>query len=617
MCGIAGHAGLDLAPDVLERMCEVIRHRGPDDQGCFRSADVSLGMRRLSIIDVAGGHQPMQNEDGRVRIVFNGEVYNFRELRGPLERGAHRFATASDTEVLVHLYEERGPRLVEELRGMFAFAIWDHARGRLLLARDRLGIKPLYYRPLDGGIAFASELKSLLVPGFARPPLDRAALASFLALGYVPDPLCIFAGVRKLPPGHIATWSRERGLDVERYWTPPAEADPSLDEETAAREIRRLLEEAVRYRMIADVPLGAFLSGGIDSSAVVAEMRRQSSAPVRTFSIGFAEPEFNEAPAAAAVAAALGTDHTELIVRPDVEHLFDDVALAFDEPFADSSAVPTLLVSRLAARHVKVALSGDGGDELFGGYTRYQDFARRAVPLPAPVRHAIGGLARRLPHGAFGRNRLLELSRTPLGRYAGMVADPLAVADGGVAHAAVARAAGLWETLLDAPWEEASGRDPLGRLMHVDLLSYLPGDILTKVDRMSMAASLEARVPLLDHVLVEFACRIPTRLKLKDGTGKWIFRRAIRDLVPSLVFERPKHGFGIPLRPWLRHELRHRVDALRAPSPLGEFVMAPAVNRVVNEHVAGRRDHTPLLWKLIVLQRWLEAAGKSVTPARG
>ncbi|HSJ13579.1 MAG TPA: asparagine synthase C-terminal domain-containing protein, partial [Longimicrobiales bacterium] len=369
------------------------------------------------------------------------------------------------------------------------------------------------------------------------------------------------------------------------------------------------------YRLIADVPLGAFLSGGLDSSAVVAEMSRQMDRPVETFSIGFEEPEFNEAPDAAAVAAALGTRHHELVVTPAVEELIDDIALAFDEPFADSSAVPTLLVSRLAARHVKVVLSGDGGDELFGGYTRYRHFRSRRAWADG-TGSVLAALARRSPHALYGRNRLLDLGRDHAARYVGMVADPLDVPEGGVAKRRTAAAVADWGSLLDAPFAEAAGRDPIGQLMHVDLLSYLPGDILTKVDRMSMAASIEARVPLLDHHLVEFACRIPTGLKLRNGSGKWIFREAMRELVPPVVFAKRKQGFGVPLRPWFRGPLRARLEELTSPAaPVQEWVDGAAVRRVLEEHTRGRRDRSPLLWKLLMLNLWLRAQRSRSVPS--
>ena len=365
MCGIAGCVGWPAGPQQiaadLRLMCDAMMHRGPDDAGYYLAPGVGLGMRRLSIIDVAGGHQPIGNEDGSVQVVFNGEIYNYRELRAQLA-GSHRFTTNSDTETIVHLYEDLGERVVDRLRGMYAFAIWGERSRSLLVARDRLGVKPLYYWETSEGLAFASELKALLhLPACPRD-IDVEALADYLSLGYVPEPKSIVRGIRKLEPGHLLTWSRDAGVAVRRYWSPFRPEDPTIDERQAVEEIRRLLSEAVRYRLIAEVPLGAFLSGGIDSSAVVAEMARQMDRPVQTFSIGFREPEFNEAPHAAAVASALGTDHAELIVNPDVEALFEQVIAAFDEPFADSSAVPTLLVSQLARTAVTVALSGDGGD---------------------------------------------------------------------------------------------------------------------------------------------------------------------------------------------------------------------------------------------------------------
>jgi asparagine synthase (glutamine-hydrolysing) len=621
MCGIAGFAGRHHSPDIageVRAMCDVIVHRGPDEAGYLTREEhgLALGMRRLSIIDLGGGSQPIGNEDGSIQVVFNGEIYNYRELRADLQRRGHRFATHTDTEVLVHLYEERGDALVHALRGMFAFALWDGRRQRLLIARDRLGKKPLYYwADSRGGVAFGSELKALVALHDLPREIDPAAIADYLALGYIPEPASVYAGVNKLLPGHMLTWTPAAGVRTERYWSPLDAAPVQMPVEEAVLEIRRLLSEAVRYRLVADVPLGAFLSGGLDSSAVVAEMSRQMDRPVRTFSIGFEEEAFNEAPAAAAVARALGTEHTELIVRPDVEALFEDVALSFDEPFADSSAIPTLLVSRLAAEHVKVVLSGDGGDELFGGYTRYHDLTVRGGALPGPVRRLLRRSAERLPHGVYGRNRILEYSRNRQGRYAGMVAHALAVREGGVARTHVERAGRPLDTLLDRWFTMLQNGDEASRAMMVDVLSYLPGDILAKVDRMSMAASIEARVPLLDHHMVEFAVGLPSMLKIRGGTGKWIFREAVRGLVPELVFDKPKQGFGVPLEPWLRGPLRHHVDGLLQPGThLHEWADPGAVHRVVDEHAAGRRDHSPLLWKLISLQLWLENGGRVRQP---
>lgn len=589
-------------------MCRTLVHRGPDDEGYYTNDDVGLGMRRLSIIDLAGGRQPISNEDDTVHVVFNGEIYNHRELRSELERAGHRFTTRSDTEVLVHLFEEHGLEMVHSLRGMFAFAIWDERRSRLFLARDRLGIKPLYYssRGTDE-FGFASELKALRPFLPSTPEIDRRALGLYLAFGYVPDPHAIYEGVLKLPPGHRLVWTREDGAEVERYWSPVRSERPVSDERAAVRKLRELLEDAVRYRLIADVPLGAFLSGGLDSSAVVACMARAMDRPVRTFTIGFEDPRWNEAPHAAEVARALGTDHTELIVKPDVEDLFERVAVSFDEPFADSSALPMYLVSELARDHVKVCLSGDGGDELFGGYVRYREMLRRDGELSPAFRSALGGLARRLPRSTYGRNRLLELSRSRKGRYAGMVARSLRVDEGGVARGDLAAGVPDLDQMLDPWFAQADDRDFPAQLMLVDALSYLPGDILTKVDRMSMAVSLEARVPLLDHRLAEFAFSLPTRMKFRNGEGKWVFRKAVEDLLPDSVFRKPKHGFGVPLGPWFRHELRHRCEELTAEgSPLFEFVQPEAVRQTVAEHQRGRRDHSQMIWRLLVLRFWLE-----------
>lgn len=609
MCGIAGYVGWSESPEqsdtTLRRMCGAIRHRGPDDEGRASLPGAALGMRRLSIIDVAGGSQPMTNEDGTVHVVFNGEIYNHRALRPELERRGHRFRTSSDTETLVHLYEDHGPRLADPLRGMFGFAIWDETRRRLVLGRDRLGQKPLYYWAHGGGIAFASEVRSLLeLPRF-RAEVDAEAVASYLRLGYVADPLCIYRDVRKLPPGHVLVWdAATRTPSVEQYWS-PVRGEVAIGQIEAVSELRRLLADAVGSHLESEVPLGAFLSGGIDSSAVVAEMTRQVAGRVRTFSIGFDVEAFNEAPHAAAVARALGTEHTELIVHPDADALIERVALGFDEPFADSSALPTYLVSELARRHVTVALSGDGGDELFAGYTRYAELLGRRE-LPPWARAALGPAARALPHSAYGRNRLIDLSRPLDQRYATTVAMPLAPTEGGVARRELPDADAPIDLPIRTLMEAASGRDFLTRLTLVDLQSYLPGDILTKVDRMSMAVSLEARVPLLDHPLVEFAVSLPSALKVRDGTGKWIFRKAIEGLVPESVFHRPKQGFAVPLAAWFRGDLRYRLDALVRPdAPVMGYVDVQVIRRLRAEHLSGRRDHSSALWRVLVLDLWL------------
>ncbi|HJU88875.1 MAG TPA: asparagine synthase (glutamine-hydrolyzing) [Gemmatimonadaceae bacterium] len=615
MCGIAGYAGRGGRSEdrarALTRMCGAIRHRGPDDEGHLVTPRVALGMRRLSIIDVSGGMQPISNEDGSISVVFNGEIYNYRELRRALEIAGHDLRTHSDTETLVHLYEDAGEALVHRLRGMFAFAIWDDRRESLLLARDRLGIKPLYYWESPDGIVFASELRSMLVLDDFRPRLDPRAVALYLSFGYIPDPASVFAGVRKLPPGHTLTWTRSSGARVTRYWEPTRAELGNISEEDAVSELRRLFADAVGSHLESEVPLGAFLSGGVDSSSVVAQMTRQLARPVQTFSIGFDEAGFNEAPDAARVAQALGTEHTELVVRPDADALVEDIVRALDEPFADPSALPTFLVSQLARQQVTVSLSGDGGDELFGGYTRYFEILRRRE-LGSPIaRQALAAIARHLPHLAPGRNRLLDLARGLRGQYAGTVASPLAPAEGGVARADLARSMGPFDRILDPWFDRAMERDFATQMTLVDMMTYLPGDILTKVDRMSMAVSLEARVPILDHPLVEFAASLPSELKFRDGSGKWLFRRAIEPLVPASVLAKPKQGFALPLQRWFRRELRHRVEYLRrADSPIREFVDGAALERVVSEHLVGRRDHNFMLWRLLVLDLWLQSLAR-------
>jgi len=622
MCGIAGFVrarGSQPGDEaLLGAMCDAIRHRGPDDDGRRIIGAAALGMRRLSIIDVAGGQQPITNESGDVTVVYNGEIYNYHELRARLLKAGHQLSTRSDTETLVHLYEDDGDRLVDSLRGMFGFAIWDTRRQRLLLGRDRLGIKPLYYWERPDGLSFASELRSFLVDPAFDPQLSEEAIALYLAFGYVPDPHCIFRHVRKLAPGHVLTWNRDEGLSVRRYWS-PLRPELSIEAPEAAQELRRLLEDAVRSHLESEVPLGAFLSGGIDSSTVVALMARAMDRRVQTFSIGFEEPEYNEAPHAARVAAQLGTDHTELIVRPDADQLVEDVIQGFDEPFADSSALPTLLVSHLARERVTVALSGDGGDELFGGYTRYAEVSGMAPPAPRQIRRLLRGLALMRRPGAKGRAWMLNQGSGNRGRYASTVTSPLSVEEGGIASAAVARVTGSMEHMLD-PWFDRFGsRDFATQMMLVDLETYLPGDILTKVDRMSMAVSLEARVPILDHHVVEFAMGLPSRLKMHGSTSKWILRQAIADLVPDTVLTKPKQGFAVPLAEWFRGPLRYRIEALAArDAAIDDYVDSAAVRRISSEHLAGRRDHGGLVWRLMVLDGWLRAlsAGDLAGPQR-
>lgn len=612
MCGIAGFtrsaSSTRDARQLIEGMCAAIAHRGPDDQGSRVFEGAALGMRRLSIIDVGGGMQPISNEDGTIQVVFNGEIYNHCELQRSLEALGHRFSTHCDTEVLVHLYEELGEGLVQRLDGMFAFAIWDSRTDRLLLARDRFGIKPLYYAERCGGIMFASELRSLLVAQRSTPAIDLTAIAWYLSLGYVPEPLSVFEGVRKLPPGHLLSWTPQRGLEIHRYWAPSMVAESSVMKECdVVDELRRRLIHAVHSHLESEVPLGAFLSGGLDSSTVVALMSASLGRDVNTFSIGFNEDSFNEAPEARAVARALGTTHRELIVTPDVDALVEDVIQCFDEPFADSSALPTLLVARLAREHVTVALSGDGGDELFGGYRRYAAGLARGELHPN-LRQFCRTIAQYLPPATPGRNRLFDLARSRQGRYAASVALPLSVREGGIVREDIAVLAPMLNQLLAPHFAEAAGRDFAAQMMSVDIATYLPGDILTKVDRTSMAVSLEARVPLLDNQLAEFVLSLPSNMKVRGSVGKRIFRRAIADLVPPEVLERPKRGFALPLARWFRQELRYRIDSLLKPTArAASFVDLEALRRVAAEHRFGRRDHSVALWRVLVLETWLAA----------
>jgi asparagine synthase (glutamine-hydrolysing) len=596
----------EVAQGKIKAMCDAIIHRGPDSDGYFVDPTVSMGMRRLSIIDIAGGRQPITNEDGTVVVVFNGEIYNHHALQRQLERAGHRFATRSDTEVLVHLYEEYGLEMVSRLQGMFAFSIWDIPRQRLFIARDRSGMKPLSYVVRDGGLVYCSELRSLYAYDASALAVEPSAVMQFLAFGYVPDPNSIFSGVRKLPPAHHLTWSPGQGVAVKQYWRPPLPVAGTLSEEDIVTQIREHLDSAVKSHLESEVSLGAFLSGGLDSSTVVALMCRHASGRVKTFSIGFAEDEYDESAVARQVAAELGTEHRDLVVSPNVEAIFETIATMFDEPFADSSAIPTFLVAQLARQSVTVALSGDGGDELFGGYTRYGELLNRGVVHGGAAGHVLSAVAIMLPQSFPGRNRLIDLGRPREGRYAATVVQPVRVDEGGVVSARhTGRGLHVAEQL-SRHFAGCQSDDFAAAMMQVDFETYLPGDILTKVDRTSMAVSLEARVPFLDSNLIDFALSIPGPLRVTKHESKRLFRRAIKGIVPDSVLTRPKRGFGVPLAAWFRGPLRHRIEALRKPSAtIDSYLERSAVDRLVKEHVVGRRDHSVMLWRLIVLEYWL------------
>jgi asparagine synthase (glutamine-hydrolysing) len=560
VCGIAGIVKWNGAP-VLEHeirdMCAAIVHRGPDEEGVYIGDGVAIGMRRLSIIDLEGGQQPISNEDGTVWIVFNGEIYNYRELRRDLQRRGHRFRTESDTETIVHLYEDLGPGCVEHLRGMFAFAIWDERTRQLLLARDRLGIKPLYYAEHDGELTFASELKPIL----RRPHVPRAVdwgaaghLFTFLA---TPSAQSIVRGVAKLEPARVAVASSS-GLHIRKYWDVQFQPNEKATERELVEQLRDLLTESVTLHQVSDVPVGAFLSGGIDSSAVVALMSRPAAGRLQTFSIGFAESEFDELRYARDVAAAFGTDHYDLVLRPDVVQIVEDLTWYLDEPFGDTSAIPTYMVSKLASEHVKVVLSGDGGDELFAGYDKYvvEGRERQYDRIPRALRTVAGTIGDAMPEGMTGRRFLRHLALDGAHRY--LDASTMFRRD----QLRKLFRDDAWEPLAQAdPYAESlaalahGGGDWLAAIQYRDLHTYLPLDILTKVDRMTMAHSLEARPPLLDHRLVEFAATIPSHFRLRGGTTKYLFKQAMRGILPDAIIDRQKHGFAVPLATWFRGDL--------------------------------------------------------------
>lgn len=609
-----GRPGETVVAGQVRRMTDTIVHRGPDDEGIHVQGNVGLGMRRLSIIDLAGGQQPIYNEDRSVAIVFNGEIYNFQELRQELEQRGHEFRTHSDTEVIVHLYEEMGADCVRKLRGMFAIALYDAKRDVLLLARDRLGKKPLFYAQREGRLFFGSEIKALLAAAPELAEVDPEGVLQFFYYGYIPDPQSAFRDIRKLPPGHVAEYSDGK-IHVRQYWDIPAYGgdDPGSDE-ACLEEMERRLAEAVRMRLISDVPLGALLSGGVDSSIVVALMARESSAPVKTFSIGFRKADFNEAEYARLVAEKFGTDHHELIVDPDISETLNHLTGMMEEPFGDSSMIPTYCVSQLARQHVTVALSGDGGDELFAGYDRYVVNLKRQRFEVIPS--WIGGLYRnhlyhRLPSDVKGRKLAWNITLPSRDRYLDDVSFLPALhrerslfSDEFVAHA---------RTCIDPLrqfrryYDDAPATDHLSRLMYLDTKTYLAGDILTKVDRMSMATSLEMRCPILDHVFVEWVASLPAKFKFRNGTRKFLFKKLAERLgVPRELLERRKQGFALPLVHWMRHELKNgMLQMLQEPRAVQRGYFRPESVRVIlEEHFRGRRDHSAVLWMMLVFELW-------------
>lgn len=615
MCGIVGIVNLDGSPvasDRLEAMNARIVHRGPDEDGVWRGDNVGLAMRRLSILDLSAGRQPFFNERGDVVTVYNGEIYNFPALRRALVQAGHAMHTHCDTEVIPHLYEDHGADLVDSLTGMFAIAVWDRNRQSLLLARDRLGIKPLYYARRGDQFFFASEIKAFEPCGLLGE-LSREAIYHYVTYGYVPAPLTIYEGIHKLPAGHRLELARGR-VSVSRYWKVEYREAPHRDEEEWIDELDQLLRTAVQSELISDVSLGAFLSGGVDSSTVVALMAAVSNTPVRTYSIGFDESSHDESGYAEQVARHFGTQHTTMIVRPDAARHVEMMIRQFDEPFADASAIPTFCLCQMTRQHVKVALSGDGGDELFGGYDRYRDFFRKRglYRIPAFLRRATAGrVSELMPWGTRGKRFLRSLTLDPFDDYVwgddemwhddlldpGFLRDTASLDRGGPAR-------GVFRT--PVPSE-------LDTLCLHDLELYLPDDILTKVDRMSMAVSLEVRVPVLNHHVVEFAATLPAEMRLRGATGKYILKRLLERYLPRDWVHRRKQGFGVPLEHWFRHELRDMLtDALSPERIRAAGVFHPkSVEFLLNQHLSGQRDQSGLLWRIFVFQQWEQLRTRS------
>ncbi|MBN1805930.1 MAG: asparagine synthase (glutamine-hydrolyzing) [Sedimentisphaerales bacterium] len=608
MCGIVGVFNTERKPvseSLLVRMNEQIVHRGPDDDGYWLDGHVGLAMRRLSIIDVAGGKQPLYNEDGQIVTVYNGEIYNFPELRKGLIKRGHTLRTKCDTEVIPHLYEEKGDTFINDLNGMFAIGLWDRTQQRLLLIRDRLGIKPLYYTQANGQVLFGSELKSLVAAGIDRT-VSKEALYHYLTYGYIPAPLTIYHNVFKLQPGHLAIVT-DASLEIKRYWEVKPGQQEVYTEEEWLEQLEELLMDAVRRRLISDVPLGALLSGGVDSSLVVAMMAKCSRNRVKTFTIGFDEAYYNEAQHARKVAEQYGTDHNELIVRPKVADHFEKIVLQYDEPFADSSAIPTYFVSKMAREHVTVALSGDGGDELFAGYNRYVEFFRKRplYYIPSPIRrYTFGSLGRMLPFGTHGKRFLLSLALNPLTDF---VTGRGSFSNNDLISPDYISENNNIDTMdIAKPYINAHYPHELDALCMHDLKLYLPDDILTKVDRASMAVSLEVRVPLLDYRLVEFAFGLPPRLRLRGNTGKYLLKRLLERYLPAKHIYRSKHGFGVPLSKWFRNELREPLhDMLNTNMIRNIGLFNPkTVQRIIDMHMTGKWNYASKIWQVLVAQIW-------------
>jgi asparagine synthase (glutamine-hydrolysing) len=622
MCGICGvvNAGNDSLIDkgILHQMCQTIYHRGPDDDGFYFDQQAGLGMRRLSIIDLVSGDQPVANEDETLWVVFNGEIYNYKSLQVDFVGKGHQFKTKSDTEVIIHAYEEYGDRCPEHFNGMFAFALWDVPRRRLLLARDHIGIKPLYYWVGQDRLIFGSELKSVIANPAVPREIDLVALDQFLTLEYIPAPRTIFKGVNKLPAGYRLVY-QEGNVHIEQYWDIPDKEVPS-DEKIIEEMLIELIDDSVRMQLMSDVPLGAFLSGGIDSSTVVASMSESSNSSVKTFSIGFDDATYNELPYARAIASRFRTDHTEEILEPDIADLAERLVRHLDEPFGDFSIFPTYLVSEVARREVKVVLSGDGGDELFGGYDTYvaQQMDRYYRYLPASLRQGlIPTLMGKVPprpekKGLINKTkRFVEGAALPSSLQHTRWMFFMTAEDKSALYLPEVSACldgTSTASVLEGHFDRKTGFDPLAQQQYVDIKTYLVDDILTKVDRMSMAVSLETRVPLLDYRIVELAVNLPPQLKLYRGETKRILKQAMAGRLPHEVLNKPKQGFSIPLKNWLRDPLKPMMMDLLSPEKVQQrgYFNPECVSRWVSEHMNGTMNHSHRLWALMVFELWNE-----------
>ncbi len=619
MCGIVGKIdfGGRVDPAVIDRMCSAIEHRGPDSRGVWCDDGVAIGMQRLAIIDVDGGDQPIFNEDGSIAVVMNGEIYNFKALRSDLIRRGHTFGTRCDTEVLVHMYEEYGERLVERLRGMFAFAIWDGRRRQLLLARDRVGKKPLLVARRGSKLWFASEMMAMLQDAeIARTP-DPCAIANYLTFQYVPHPFSAFADVEKLPPGSTLLVTAD-GASERRYWELDyADSDAPATQEELAERLRELIWEATRIRLMSEVRLGAFLSGGIDSSAIVAAMADQTTEPVKTFSIGFPDADFDELRFARSIAQRFSTDHHEFVVEPHAIEIMPKLARHYGEPFADASAIPSFYLAEMTSRHVTVALNGDGGDESFAGYQRY--IRRRIVSqlgwLPKNTRRLAPALVRPLGKGNRSdsmRARMHRLARVlavePHARYTHWMSSfsPLMRGDMLQPEFVSSTMGADPDAVIAGVWLTSTAQTDLERMLDTDVNTYLPDDLLVKMDIATMAYSVEARSPFLDHHLMEFAAKLPSRLKLHRTSGKVLLKDALRGILPDDILDRTKMGFGVPLPQWFRNDLRNLPAEvlLGADARIQSYLKPEAISRMIHEHHEGCADHSTRLWTLLQLELW-------------